>query len=102
MKSLRLFLCGSEGVSRPPQAQLSKPAGVPLDALALSRYGRRMTMAETYRALAAGQRDAAAKTDLLNRRIMHERSALSWDAMAEAAEDTLERAVVNAAAKAAR
>jgi hypothetical protein len=61
-----------------------------------------MTTAETYRALAAAQRDAAAKTDLLNRRIMHEGSAVSWDAMAEAAEDTVERTLVNAAAKAAR
>jgi hypothetical protein len=61
-----------------------------------------MTTAETYRALAAAQRDAAAKTDLLNRRIMHERSAVSWDAMAEAAEDTVERTLVNGAAKAAR
>jgi hypothetical protein len=61
-----------------------------------------MTTAQTYRALAAAQRDLAAKTDLHNRRVMHERSALSWDAMAEAAEDTIERSVVNAAAKAAR
>ena len=33
---------------------------------------------------------------------MHERSAMSWEAMAEAAEDTIERSLVNAAAKAAR
>lgn len=62
----------------------------------------RMTTAENYRALAAAQRDAAATTDLANRRIMHERSAMNWDAMAEAAEDTIERSIVNAAAKAAR
>jgi hypothetical protein len=73
-----------------------------LDVGAHSRYARGMTTAQTYRALAAAQREAAAKTDLLNRRIMHERSALSWDAMAEAAEDTIERSLVNAAAKAVR
>jgi hypothetical protein len=61
-----------------------------------------MTTAETYRALAAAQRDAAANTDLLNRRMMHERSAMSWDTMAQAAEDTIGRSIVNAAAKAAR
>jgi hypothetical protein len=61
-----------------------------------------MMTAENYRALAAAQRDAAANTDLLNRRIMHERSAMSWEAMAESAEDTIERSIVNAAAKAAR
>ena len=61
-----------------------------------------MTAAENYRSLAAAQREAAAKTTLLNRRIMHERSAMSWDAMAEAAEDTMAKTAVNAAAKAAR
>jgi hypothetical protein len=65
-------------------------------------YARIMSTAQNYRALAAAQREAAAKTDLLNRRIMHERSAMSWEAMAEAAEDTIERSLVNAAAKAAR
>ncbi|HEY0269785.1 MAG TPA: hypothetical protein VGC10_02215 [Sphingomonas sp.] len=73
-----------------------------LDVSEAFRYAAGMTTAETYRALAAAQRDAAAKTDLLNRRIMHERSAMSWEAMAEAAEDTIERSIVNAAAKAAR
>jgi hypothetical protein len=66
------------------------------------RYRSAMTSAENYRALSAAQRDAAAKTDLLNRRIMHERAALAWDAMAEAAEDTVAKSAVNAAAKAAR
>jgi hypothetical protein len=65
-------------------------------------YALAMSTAQNYRVLAAAQRDAAAKTDLLNRRIMHERSAMSWDAMAEAAEDTVERSLVNAVAKAAR
>jgi hypothetical protein len=31
-----------------------------------------MTTAETDRALAAAQRDAAVKTDFLNRKVMHE------------------------------
>ncbi|MES3151777.1 hypothetical protein [Sphingomonas faeni] len=61
-----------------------------------------MTPAETYRANAAAQREAAAKTTLANRREMHERSASTWEAMAEAIEDTAARAVVNAAAKAER
>ncbi len=61
-----------------------------------------MTPAETYRANAAAQREAAEKTTLANRREMHERSAATWDAMADATEDTAARAVVNAAAKAER
>lgn len=61
-----------------------------------------MTPAETYRANAAAQREAADKTTLANRREMHERSASTWDAMAEATEDTAARAVVNASAKASR
>ena len=65
-------------------------------------YALAMSTAQNYRALAAAQREAAAKTDLSNQRIMHERSAMSWEAMAEAAEDTIERSLVNAAAKAAR
>jgi hypothetical protein len=73
-----------------------------LDVHRKNRYARTMSTAQNYRALAAAQREAAAKTDLLNRRIMHERSATSWDAMAEAAEDTIERSLVNAAAKATR
>lgn len=59
-----------------------------------------MTPAETYRANAAAQREAAEATTLANRRAMHERSAETWDAMAEATEDTSARAAVNAAAKA--
>jgi hypothetical protein len=58
-----------------------------------------MTNAEQYRAQAAAQRALAAKSDLANRRDMHERSALMWDEMAQSAEDTIERALVNAAAK---
>ncbi len=60
------------------------------------------TARDIYRANAAAQRDAAAKTNLPNRREMHERSAMAWDAMAEAAEDTVAKAAVNLAAKVAR
>jgi hypothetical protein len=48
---------------------------------------------------AAAQRAAAANTQLPNRREMHERSAESWEAMARAAADTAERALVNKAAR---
>jgi hypothetical protein len=61
-----------------------------------------MTNADQYRAQAAAQRDLAAKSDLPNRRLLHERSALMWDEMAQAAEDTIERTLVNAAAKSVR
>lgn len=61
-----------------------------------------MTNAEQYRAQAAAQRILAAKCDLPNRRLMHERSALMWDEMAQSAEDTIERTLVNAAAKSAK
>lgn len=61
-----------------------------------------MTPAETYRANAAAQREAAQKTTLANRREMHERSATTWESMADATEDTAARAVVNAAAKVGR
>ena len=60
-----------------------------------------MTLIETYRANAAA-RCAAEKTDLPNRREMHERSARTWEAMALSAEDTAGRAQVNLAAKAER
>lgn len=60
---------------------------------------RWMTQSETYRANAAAQREAAAKTSLPNRRQMHERSAETWEAMAEASEQTVACAAVNAAAK---
>jgi hypothetical protein len=60
------------------------------------------TTRQIYRANAAAQREAAANTDLPNRREMHERSAMAWDAMAEAAEDTVAKAAVNLAAKQAR
>ena len=46
-------------------------------------------------AQAAAQRAAAANTDLPNRRAMHERSAATWEAMAQRAADTAERAAVN-------
>jgi len=59
-----------------------------------------MSIAETFRANAAEQRALAAKTALANRRSMHERSAETWDAMAQAAEDTAARTSVNNAAKA--
>ncbi len=60
-----------------------------------------MTIIETYRANAAAQRAAAEKTTLPNRQAMHERSAFTWETMARAAEETLGRAAVNQAAKAA-
>ncbi len=59
-----------------------------------------MTNIEIYRANAAAQRAAADKTNLPNRREMHERSALTWEAMADSAADTVARASVNEAAKA--
>lgn len=58
-----------------------------------------MTVIEIYRANAAAQRAAAANTALPNRREMHERSAYTWETMAQAAEDTMGRAAVNLAAK---
>lgn len=58
-----------------------------------------MTLIETYRANAAAQRAAAAATPLPNRKAMHERAAMTWEAMAISAEDTAERATVNLAAK---
>jgi hypothetical protein len=61
-----------------------------------------MTPSESYRANAAAQRVTTTASKLANRREMHERSAMMWDQMAEAAEDTVGRALVNAAAKAAR
>ena len=61
-----------------------------------------MTLSETYRAHAAKERAAAANTTLPNRREMHERSALTWEAMAMSAEDTAGLAAVNDAAKSAR
>lgn len=65
-------------------------------------YGRSMTNAEQYRNQAAAQRTLAAQSDLPNRRHMHERSASMWDEMAQLAEDTIERSLVNAAAKSTR
>jgi len=59
-----------------------------------------MTTIETYLANAAAQRAAAEKTNLPNRRKMHERSALTWETMARAAADTQSKAAVNLAAKA--
>lgn len=61
-----------------------------------------MSLIETYRANAAAQRAAAGKTNLPNRRAMHERAALTWETMATSAEDTMRRASVNQAAKAER
>ncbi|MGH6616352.1 hypothetical protein [Sphingomonas sp.] len=61
-----------------------------------------MTVIETYRANAAAQRDAAEKTNLPNRRAMHERSAMTWETMAISAEATAGRALVNQAAKVER
>jgi hypothetical protein len=59
-----------------------------------------MSTVETYRANADAQRAAAEKTNLPNRRAMHERSAETWEAMARAVEETSGRAAVNQAAKA--
>ena len=59
-----------------------------------------MSMSDTYRQSAARERLLAAKTTLLNRKAMHERSAAIWDEMALNAEETAGRAIVNAAAKA--
>jgi hypothetical protein len=59
-----------------------------------------MTNIEIYRANAAAQREAAAKTNLPNRREMHERSAQTWEQMAANAAETVARASVNEAAKA--
>ncbi len=61
-----------------------------------------MSNAEHYRAQAATQRALAAKSDLANRRLLHERSAMMWDEMAVSAEDTIERAQINAASRAAK
>jgi hypothetical protein len=61
-----------------------------------------MTNAEQYRAHAVAQRHLAAQSDLPNRRLMHERSAMMWDEMARSAEDMIERTLVNAAAKSAK
>lgn len=61
-----------------------------------------MSTAEQYRAQAAAQRALAEKSNLANRRILHERSAMMWDEMAASAEDTIERAQVNAASRAAK
>ena len=60
-----------------------------------------MSIAETYLANARAQREAAAKTDLLNRKVLHERSAEKWEAMALSANDTATRAAINLAAKSA-
>jgi hypothetical protein len=61
-----------------------------------------MSPAESYRANAADQREAAQNATLPKRREMHERSAATWERMAEATEETAVRATVNAAAKLAR
>ncbi len=59
-----------------------------------------MTTIEIYLANAAAQRAAAEKTNLPNRREMHERSAVTWETMARAVADTQDRAAANLAAKA--
>jgi hypothetical protein len=60
-----------------------------------------MTPSETYRSYAAAQRKAALESNLANRRAMHQRSAETWETMADAAEEVVALAAVNAAAKAA-
>ena len=61
-----------------------------------------MTNIEAYRANAASERAAAAKTDLPNKRAMHERSAQAWETMITSAEDTAALTLANEAAKSAR
>ena len=61
-----------------------------------------MTLLETYRANAAAERRAAESTNLPNRRAMHERSAITWEEMADNAEALIELTQVNLAAKANR
>jgi septin family protein len=60
-----------------------------------------MSLIETYRANALAQRAAAEKTDLVNRKAMHERSAQTWEEMARGAEETAIRAAINHANKVA-
>lgn len=61
-----------------------------------------MSSIETYRANAAAERAAAARSNLPNKRAMHHRSADTWETMAASAEATAARAVTNHAAKAQR
>jgi len=63
---------------------------------------RPRTASEVYRTNAAAERDAAARTDLPNRKKMYERSAEAWDEKAEFAESTVEKRLVNEAVKALR
>jgi hypothetical protein len=56
--------------------------------------------ATIFRGNANRQRAAASEESLANRRELHERSAMAWDEMAQALEDTAQLAIVNAAAKA--
>ncbi|HEX7820569.1 MAG TPA: hypothetical protein VF463_08115 [Sphingobium sp.] len=58
-----------------------------------------MSLLDTYLANAKAQRDAAAITDLPNRKAMHERSAEAWEEMARDAQITATRAAINLAAK---
>jgi hypothetical protein len=60
-----------------------------------------MSPYEIYTAHAKAQREAAAKTSLPNRKMMHERSAEAWELMAKGVEDTAIRAAINLAAKSA-
>lgn len=60
-----------------------------------------MRAAIMFRANADKQRLAASEETLANRREMHERSALMWDAMAERVEANEQLAIVNAKSKAA-
>lgn len=58
-----------------------------------------MNLAQIYRANAAHEHATAAKTDLPNRREVHERSARRWEAMALQIEDTVALSMANHAAK---
>lgn len=82
---------GVRGLAPAPSAR--RPVAEPGEGVSMSNL-------EIFRANAAAQRAAADLTNLPNRRAMHERSAESWEAMANAAADTIARAGVNEAAKA--
>lgn len=58
-----------------------------------------MSLIDTYLANAKAQREAAAKTQLPNRKAMHERSAETWEVMARSVSDAAARAAINLAAK---
>lgn len=58
-----------------------------------------MSLSEIYRAHAAAERASAEGSALLNRRAIHEQSAIVWDRMALSAEKSAARTRINLAAK---